>query len=215
MKNLRLYLHVTFGLVALAHLATSHLLPYPGDFVIKAIPALCLAGLAAAYIPGRAGMLLCIGFILSAGGDVSLSFQSELNFMVGLGLFLLAHVAYTITFSMQKPYNWGKWWMALLLVGFGVFMAVLLFPKLGEMRPPVLVYLSVILCMGVFATLRPGPQAWTLIAGATLFMLSDSIIALNKFLTPVPYAHYYIMVTYYAGQYLICRAFLPAPVLSR
>ncbi len=39
-------------------------------------------------------------------------------------------------------------------------------------------------------------------AGA-LFVLSDSLIALNKFHSPVPYARELIMTTYYAGQGLI------------
>ena len=210
MKPLELSLHITFAVAALAHLVTAHRLPYPGDFVLKAIPVICLAILAALYIPGMAGLLLCAGFILSAGGDVSLSFKTETHFLVGLGFFLLAHIAYTVTFALEQPYAWDKWWMAALLGIFAIGMAVLLFPKLGAMRVPVLVYVSVILCMGVFATLRPGPQAWVLIAGAGLFMLSDSIIAFNKFLQPIPYAHHFIMVTYYAGQYLICKSFLPA-----
>ncbi len=210
MKTLEISLYITFAAAALLHLVTAHRLPYPGDFVLKAIPALCLAVLTAAYIPGTAGILLCVGFVLSAGGDISLSFKSDLNFLVGLGLFLLAHIAYTVTFSLAQPFTWDKWWMAALIAVFAVGMAVMLFPKLGEMRIPVLVYVSVILCMGVFATLRPGPQAWMLIAGAFIFMVSDAIIALNKFLTPIPYAHHYIMVTYYTGQFLICRSFLAA-----
>jgi uncharacterized membrane protein YhhN len=43
-------------------------------------------------------------------------------------------------------------------------------------------------------------------------MLSDSVIALDKFLQPIPGAKYIIMVTYYGGQFLICRAFMGTAV---
>jgi alkenylglycerophosphocholine hydrolase len=210
MKPLELSLHITFLVAALLHIGSAHKLPYTADWALKALPVLCLAALAALYIPGTVGLLLCIGFVLSAGGDISLSFKTELNFLVGLSFFLLAHIAYTVAFAQAQPFVYDKWWVAALIVVFAVTMAVLLFPKLGAMRLPVLGYLFVILCMGVLATLHPGPQAWLLIAGASLFMLSDSLIAVNKFLAPFPNAHHYIMVTYYAGQYLICRSFLAA-----
>lgn len=77
------------------------------------------------------------------------------------------------------------------------------------MKIPVMIYISVILSMGVLACLAPGRNPWMLIAGATLFMLSDSVIALDRFLRPIPGAQIIIMTTYYSGQLLICRSFMP------
>lgn len=213
MESLDLILCIIFLVAGVVHIATIHKLQYPGDFIIKAIPADCLAIMALLFIPGTTGYLLAAGFFLSAGGDISLSFKSEKAFLIGLGLFLLAHVAYLITFSLDQPYTWERWPMMLALAVFAIGMAALLFPKLGEMRIPVLVYVSVILAMGVFACLRTGERPWLLISGATLFMLSDSVIALDKFLKPIPGAKYIIMLTYYAGQFLICRSFVPGDVL--
>lgn len=77
-------------------------------------------------------------------------------------------------------------------------------PGLGEMTFPVLIYLAVILVMGVSAC-AAGTNHGLIIAGAALFIVSDSLIAINKFLTPIPAASLFIMTTYYAGQFLICR----------
>ena len=46
---------------------------------------------------------------------------------------------------------------------------------------------------------------FSLLSGALLFMLSDSLIAINKFRVPLPAAGFWIMITYLAGQYLIVR----------
>lgn len=207
-NSLDLGLMMAFAFAALLYIGTLHVRPYGGDFAIKAIPAISLAIMAWAFIPGIQGKLLFAGFLLSACGDVSLAFKGEKFFLGGLVFFLLAHIVYVVTFSMDRPYTLERWYALAALAFLAIGMAVLLFPKLGAMKAPVLVYVSVILCMGVFASLRTGLNPWLLLGGATLFMLSDSVIALDKFLKPVPGAQYIIMTTYYAGQFLICRSFI-------
>jgi uncharacterized membrane protein YhhN len=44
--------------------------------------------------------------------------------------------------------------------------------------------------------------------GALLFMLSDCLIAINKFMMPIGHAELCIMSTYMAGQFLIVRGLL-------
>ncbi|MEM6270344.1 MAG: lysoplasmalogenase [Bacteroidota bacterium] len=200
-----------FVVVASVYLAAIHRLPFAGDFVLKSIPVLCLAILAGLYIPGTTGKLLAVGFIFSVGGDISLSFthKSEQFFLLGLGSFLIAHVIYVIAFSRDFQFSAGKLPLMGLWLVFAVAMLVALFPRLGAMRIPVLAYIAVILSMVIAATGWRGPHPGMLLAGAVLFMLSDSMIAVNKFLTPISWSKYFIMVTYYVGQLLICRAFLP------
>lgn len=200
-----------FALAGLAYLAVIHRLPFKGDFVLKSIPAFCLAAMAWIYVPGLTGKLLFAGFIFSAGGDISLSFaqKSEKFFLMGLGSFLVAHVLYVIAFAQNAQYSSEKLPLIALWVVFAIAMAVVLYPKLGEMRIPVFAYVAVILAMVIVATLWQGARPTLLVAGAVLFMLSDSMIAINKFLKPISWAQYFIMVTYYGGQFLICRAFMP------
>jgi uncharacterized membrane protein YhhN len=209
MEHLHLILTITFCVGAVSYLALIHKLPFPGDFALKAVPALSLAVAAFFLIPGIHGKLLCAGFVLSAMGDISLSFEGEKFFIAGLVSFLLAHVMYIITFAQGSAWSMDHVWLLGVLAVFGVVMVVVLTPHLGEMKIPVYVYISVILTMDVMAVMRGGTCNWILIAGAFTFTVSDTILALNKFRKPIPGAHYYVMTTYYAGQALICLAFLP------
>ena len=67
---------------------------------------------------------------------------------------------------------------------------------------PVVVYLLVIVAMGVMAALG-GVNHWFVVVGACLFIASDSIIAVNRFVASVPNASFLIMSTYYPAQLLI------------
>lgn len=202
---------IVFAIAGLAYLALIHKLPFKGDFVLKSIPAFCLAAMAWIYIPGTMGKLMFAGFIFSAGGDISLCFveKGEKFFLMGLGSFLIAHVLYVVAFSQNAGYSSERLPLIALWVVFAVAMCVVLYPKLGEMRIPVFVYVAVILAMVTVATLWQGPRLTMLVLGAVLFMLSDSMIAVDKFLKPISWSRYFIMVTYYAGQFLICRSFMP------
>lgn len=201
-------LAIIFGISSLTYLALIHKLPFKGDFVLKAIPALTLAVAAFLLIPGPHGKLLALGFVLSALGDISLSFKGEKFFLGGLVSFLLAHVVYIITFSIGSEMTLANWWLFGVLGAFGIAMVLVLTPHLGKMKIPVYVYISVILTMDIMATLRGGPAYWTLIAGALTFTVSDTILALDRFRKPIKNGRFYVMTTYYAGQALICLAFM-------
>ena len=202
-----LILKILFAFGAVAYLALIHKLPFKGDFAVKAIPALSLAIISAAFIPGIQGALLCAGFLLSMAGDISLSFKGDKFFIGGLVSFLLAHVVYIVTFTQGSVWSMDKVWLLGILAVFGVVMVIALTPHLGPMKIPVYVYVSVILTMDTMAVLRGGSN-WILIAGALTFTVSDTVLALDKFRKPIPGAQYWIMTTYYAGQALICLAFL-------
>jgi uncharacterized membrane protein YhhN len=202
MENLYLIPLILFPVASLLYLALIHKLPFKGDFAIKATPALCLAALSLICLPEMFAWLLFAGFVLSALGDISLSFEGEKFFIGGLVSFLLAHVVYIITFAQESPWTTELWWLLALLGVFGIVMVVVLTPYLGEMKLPVYVYISVILTMDVMAVLH-GAASPVLIAGALTFTVSDTILALNKFRKPIWGAHYWVMSTYYLGQALI------------
>jgi uncharacterized membrane protein YhhN len=197
-----------FFITAFAYIALLYKTPFKGDFLLKSVPVICLAILSAFFVPGIAGTLLCIGFLFSAGGDTSLSFSGEKFFLGGLGSFLIAHVFYSIAFAQNFSLSMESLpWIAVWLV-FSIGMLFILLPKLGDMKIPVLVYIAVIFTMLVFATLWQGVHPKFLLFGAVLFALSDAMISIDKFLKPIAWSKYFIMVTYYAGQFLIYRAFI-------
>ncbi len=197
-----------FFVSAFAYVTLLHKTPFKGDFILKSLPVICLAILSLMFVPDVVGILLCIGFLFSAGGDTSLSFSGEKFFLGGLGSFLIAHIFYSIAFAQNISFTteslpWIALWLAL-----SIFMLFILFPKLGDMKIPVIVYIAVIFTMLVFATLWQGVHPQLLLLGAVLFALSDAMISIDKFLKPIAWSKYFIMTTYYAGQFLIYRAFI-------
>ena len=195
-------LYVVFLCFALLFLATMNVSPYPFDFVVKTIPILCLAVLAFSNIPGIKGILIGVGLLFSGCGDVLLHIDGVAYFVHGLGAFLIAHLFYIAALIRQPALIRSRLPVLLAIGVYGFIMGVLLFPHLGDMLIPVAAYLFIILAMGISAAL--GTANHTLvIAGALLFIISDSLIAINRLLTPVPLSGFLIMITYYLAQLFI------------
>jgi uncharacterized membrane protein YhhN len=181
--------------------------PYPGNFVIKAIPAISLAVLAFIAVSSSKGKLLFISLLFCAAADIALELAGGKYFVAGLGLFLIAQIFFIITFSRDFKFQTSKIPVIVLFVVYSAMMAFILTPHLKEMTIPVYVYMAAIMLMGIFASLRSVKNDFTLY-GAISFIVSDSIIAINKFMMPVPAADYAIMITYYLSLFLIVYGFL-------
>ncbi|MGB8326869.1 MAG: lysoplasmalogenase, partial [Steroidobacteraceae bacterium] len=138
-------------------------------------------------------------------GDVLLMLPSE-RFVPGLASFLLAHVAYVVAFTAGVARDANPAILLPLLLAAAMLLRVL-WNGLAGLRGPVLLYAAVIVVMAWSAWARvqtaPGPGALLAAAGATLFMLSDALLALNRFRHPFRSAQAWIMVTYVAAQTLI------------
>lgn len=146
-------------------------------------------------------------------GDVLLLFQDQ-YFIYGLASFLLSHILLiTVSSQFLKQTSISRIVMhsipfLILLVG----LIYLIYPGLGEMLIPVIVYGVVISVFGVVALLlytkeRTTANGW-LFLGALTFILSDSILAINKFYFSTELLGISIMITYVIAQYLICRAMI-------
>jgi uncharacterized membrane protein YhhN len=94
-----------------------------------------------------------------------------------------------------------------LLIFYALGLFLFLKNGLGSMLIPVVIYMLTILTMAVTATLRKGNVSNLsfnfVLIGVFLFLLSDSILAINKFYHEVPYEHLLIMSTYAFAQYCI------------
>ncbi|MEO6346289.1 MAG: lysoplasmalogenase [Aquaticitalea sp.] len=151
--------------------------------------------------------LLALGFSLL--GDVFLMFvdHSPKYFMFGLVAFLLAHIMYILVFLKHRnPKKRPLLFLVFLLIyASGLFL--LLKNGLGEMLVPVLIYMLVILAMAMTTFLREGKVSKTNYAfvtlGAILFLVSDSLLAINKFYESFEIANILIMLTYGLAQYFI------------
>ena len=193
-------------------------------YVLK--PAL-MPVLAAAFLDGtrgrgaradtgllRAGTAAAQAF--SWGGDVALLGTSERSFLTGVGSFSGAHVAYIAAFLSVRgdaeDYDTAGLEVALgLWLSAAPLMSVAAGRRDRALRVPVAAYATILAAM--FATSRmldpalpPGARR-TLQAGTALFLLSDSVLAVQKFLLPEPrpVLESVVMATYTAGQGLIAR----------
>ncbi|MCP4670068.1 MAG: lysoplasmalogenase [Desulfobacula sp.] len=207
MLSLNRIVYFLFFCFATVFIATLNFRPYPGDFIVKAVPVLSLAVLAFLKIPGIKGKLLGIGFLFSDLGDVLLELDRSEYFVFGLAAFLIAHVFYILVF-MRKPV-WAKprSIVVFIIIAYGIILGSILIPKLGSMMIPVVAYLVVILAMGISASLGSNNH-FLILTGACFFILSDTIIAVDKFLTPVPFSSFWIMTIYYSAQFCIIEGSL-------
>jgi len=151
---------------------------------------------------------VALGLVFSLGGDVALMFRTNRWFLIGLILFLLAHVTYAIAFSVPNGFHSGDLVVGAVLLVIGAAIFSYLRPGLGRMRVPVLIYVVVVLFMvdravsAFYGTYFSRTQAWLLAVGATMFMLSDLLLAVNRFRRPFK-AEAMGLFLYYGGQLLI------------
>ena len=158
-------------------------------------------------------LLLSVAILFSWFGDVVLMYKSnEAYFIAGIGLFLVAQITYV--FVLRKAtYQRPKIGLRSLLP-FAAYAAVLFYVLLpaGDFTIPIIVYGVVILLMALSAYSRrerTSHRSFQLaFIGSILCVLSDSILAINAFKTPIPYAGVFIMATYCAAQLLLVEGLL-------
>jgi uncharacterized membrane protein YhhN len=170
---------------------------------------------------GELSIAVLLAVLFSWAGDVLLMFQQngELFFMLGLISFLTAHVFYIFAYRQHQSGDDSKTLKGLQRIRFGfpiVFagfgLLSILYKHLGPLQIPVIIYAGVLTIMALVALFRYGKTTTSsfsfVFAGAILFMMSDSLLAINKFLEPLPFEGFWIMITYIGAQYFIVRGLL-------
>jgi len=165
--------------------------------------------------------LAVLAFVFSWIGDLLLMFGSQglLFFISGLSSFLVAQVVYiflflrTINLSGRKPFLRKSPFWLIAYIGYGLVLYIVLYNHLEDvLKIAVFVYMIAIMGMSAMALNRYGnghPVSFSFVfAGSLLFVLSDSLIAINRFLIPVPYEGLFIMSTYISAQFLIMKGIL-------
>ena len=170
---------------------------------LKALPIALLGVLALQQLRGLTRTLTLAALCFSALGDVLLALEFPNQFVFGLGAFLLAQLLYAANFLRAANFRSRRFALrGLPVLLAALLLAQLLLPAAGELALAVLVYLSAIVAMALSAAAHRGDSA-LLFAGAATFMVSDALIAVNKFLLPLPLAGTAIMLTYYGAQMML------------
>ena len=203
---------------AIAILAFVGALPAALGFVFKPMTTLLI--IAFAWPRGAAQpkqrRFVRIGLVLSLLGDVALLWPKE-GFLPGLVAFLLAHLAYIAAFCVPVR-------LAARPVVFAVYAAIaaLILSQLWggvppALRAPVVAYVLCLATMasqaGVWWRVAAGrgdaPLARHAAIGGVLFMVSDSLLAVNKFAVPLPLSSLWILLTYWTAQGFIAASLHP------
>jgi uncharacterized membrane protein YhhN len=190
------------------HIRAEYFGPAVLIYLFKPLTMVFILCIALIYVRKRRnfyGYTIIIGLLFSMSGDIFLMLPSD-QFILGLISFLIAHLFYIAAFLSKRPVRISVIPLLPFLL-YAVLVFVILSPHLGVMKIPVVVYMLVILLMGWQALERWRIKGglWTLMAfaGAILFILSDTTLALNRFSGQFHLARIITLSTYFSAQWLI------------
>ena len=177
-----------------------------GRTILKAIPVSTLMVLVLRDMRGFVRICLAGALLGSVCGDILLDLPYSRVFIFGLVAFLVAHLFYTVLFFRYaiSPDGFGKVKIAGLVIFAGVMMWIFRGIAPG-LYGPVMLYIVVIVTMSIGALLVPTENRW-LFWGTLLFIASDVVLALNKFLLAVPYGRVINISLYFIAQFMIIMA---------
>lgn len=156
---------------------------------------------------------IAIGMAFSLLGDVFLMLPVD-AFVPGLVAFLVAHLCFIRALCGDSRFATPPWAL-LACVAYGGLNLWALWPTLPEpLHAPVVVYVLVLATMGGQAVGRAIAHARDALAvpaqwaatGALLFMLSDTLLAWNRFRVGIPLATLWVLATYYAALWCLARS---------
>jgi len=178
-------------------------------YIFKPLTTVLILALALFAAPGTGSFhawAIRAGLIFSLVGDVLLMLPGE-HFVQGLGAFLLAHLCYIFAFA---PGIGAQAFAASLLpmLATGLLGVTYLWGSVPrKLRIPVAAYAAVISLMAACAIgqrlTTPSASSTAAAAGALVFVMSDALLAVNRFRHPFRAAQGLLLTCYFAGQFLI------------
>lgn len=172
---------------------------------------LALALSAAPTVPAQYRWAIAAGLLFSTAGDIFLMLPRD-RFVAGLASFLVAHLCYLVAFTTDAAFGAGAvFWLPFFAAGGTV--VVLVWPGLRPaLRGPVAAYVLVIAAMAGQAAGRwsvtGNESALPAAFGAGLFVVSDAVLALDRFRWQFRAARALTLATYWSAQMLIAWSVL-------
>lgn len=194
------------GIAAVANWWSRWRVHRPTERWSKPLTLVALIGVAIAIEPADPAVRwwFVAALVLSLAGDVFL-LGDDRWFVAGLAAFLAGHVAYVVGFAVAGFDVVARWWL-IGVAAAGVAAVVVLAGRRivagaaardPALRAPVVAYLTVISVM-LLAAAGAG-NAWA-VAGAALFVASDTILGWRQFVASRPWMPPAIMITYHLAQ---------------
>ncbi len=179
--------------------------------MVAVIAAAALLVLNGRHDPWQSTAFL-LGFAFSLAGDIFLLFPATHHFILGLVSFLVAHLCYIVGLNQTLPPLPALVLLLPALLGWALLFTRIRNAMRGsrheKLIPAVAIYsviITVMLLSAWAALFRSNPN-WPLprqvlvVIGASLFFISDSILAWNRFVRRLHYGDLAVMVTYHLGQ---------------
>lgn len=220
----KLFFHLVFLIIVVGDLTGEYLQLKWIDYAFKPFIMIWIGSyflVHAKNVDNKIIRLTITAFLFSWVGDILLMFgEKGFNFFIlGLVSFLVAQILYvflflrTIKLSGKRSYFKKNPYWLIAYIAYGLIIYIVLYNSLeGVLKIAVFIYILAILSMSSMALNRFGnghPLSFTFVfIGSLLFVLSDSLIAVNRFLTPIPYEGIFVMSTYISAQYLIMKGLL-------
>jgi uncharacterized membrane protein YhhN len=220
----KIIFHLLFLVIAAGTILSSYSYNEWSMYIFKPLIMIWIGGyflFHARYTDRQIVKLTLAAFLFSWLGDIFMMFteKGEVFFASGVFAFLVAQIFYiilflkTITLSGKKPFLKKQPYWLIAYIAYGMLFAILLYGSLDTiLKIAIFFYITAILSMSAMALNRFGnghPVSFTLVfTGSILFIISDSIIAIDRFLFAFEHARSIILFTYILAQYLIMRGIL-------
>jgi uncharacterized membrane protein YhhN len=196
------------ALVAIGDWVAVHARLYRVEYLLKPLTLVLLIAAATTADLGSAKPWVVAALVLGLIGDVGLMLSSggtDIAFLTGLGAFLVGHLCYLVAFAAAGLH--GVQLVAGLLIAAGI-AALALPPVLrgaarSAGRPFAGVVAGYAAVLAAMTTLAVGTGLIATAIGGALFLVSDTVIAHQRFVARIRYGDLLVMVTYHLAQALI------------
>ncbi len=197
-----------FGLIAFVITAALYSLgtfvePYALSWLLKVAPLIFLISYSMVKTHNDITKVFILGLIFSMIGDFTLGFYGKAGFLFGLAAFFLAHIFYIVSFGRWE-YHKKSFAIALVMIVIAILLLRILYDELGALKIPVIAYMIILLIMSLSTLFSIKTNNW-LVVGGLSFVLSDSLLGLNKFHGVFPYAQVLIILSYYLAQFSLVK----------
>ncbi|MDI4653374.1 MULTISPECIES: lysoplasmalogenase [Pseudoalteromonas] len=202
-------LFLIFSSAYIALLLLQPALPHPFMALFKISPICFLIVMVLkgrSQLQNRTFITLLFALSFSALGDVLLALDTGQLFIGGLAAFFVSHAFYIITMLPIK--NW-RLDVVLLYLFLAIIAFCLFYPNLNHLLIPVLFYMLVLTIMASLTWMTDKSNGFLVLGGA-VFVISDSILGLNRFYLEIAHADIAIMCSYYLAQFCLVKGFLQA-----
>lgn len=147
------------------------------------------------------------GLVMSLIADTVLMIKEIDTLPYGLLYFLTAHILYSIAFFTHYIFVLWQISIIIILMPVMIILFIKMYKKAGSLAPAVLIYMLAISVMVYAGISGLGSELSSsrilAAAGAVLFLISDIILGINAFITPIKHSSVVVWSLYAPGQLLI------------